>query len=70
MVAEMIYYLQENIHTREVDWLAWEDPFILARDPAELKHERENSNQETQKRLAYVLPMVEMLVKFSRNGND
>lgn len=70
MVAEMIYYLQDHIHTREVDWLAWEDPFILSRDPVELKRERENSNEETQKRLAYVLPMVELLVQFSRNGNS
>ncbi|MEW6401841.1 MAG: hypothetical protein AB1649_08585 [Chloroflexota bacterium] len=70
MVAEMVYYLQENIHTREVDWLAWEDPFILGRDPAELRHEREQSNAETQKRLSYVLPMVEMLVHFSKNGHS
>ena len=40
MVAEMVYYMQDNIHTRDVDWLAWEDPFILERDADELKHER------------------------------
>ena len=67
MVAEMIYYLQEDIRTREVDWLAWEDPFILRRNASEPKHERERSNEETQKRLSYVLPMVEELVKFSRD---
>lgn len=69
MVAEIVYYLQKNIHTRNVDWLAWEDPFLLSRDAAELKHERENSLEETQKRLSYVLPMVEMLAEFSANGN-
>ncbi len=65
MVAEMILPIRENVNTREVDWLAWEDPFILGRDAVELKQERENSLAETQKRLSYVLPMVEMLVKFA-----
>jgi len=68
MVAEMVFYLQENIHTRPVDWLAWEDPFILKRDAAELKHERENSLAETNKRLKYVLPMLETLMRLSKNG--
>jgi hypothetical protein len=34
----------------------------------ELKTERENSLEETQKRLSYVIPMVELLIKFSKNG--
>ncbi|HKY55289.1 MAG TPA: hypothetical protein VJM08_13320 [Anaerolineales bacterium] len=61
IVAEMIYYLQDTIQTREVDWLAWEDPFILSRDAAELKYEREHGLEETHKRLSYVLPMIETL---------
>jgi hypothetical protein len=68
MVAEMIFYLQDNIKTRDVDWLAWEDPFILGRDAMELKHERGNSLVETQKRLKYVLPMIETLTRLSKNG--
>lgn len=68
MVAEMIFYLQEDIHTRDVDWLAWEDPFVLSRDLMELKQEREKSLQETQKRLSYVLPMIETLARLSANG--
>jgi hypothetical protein len=68
MVAEMILHVQEAVKTREVDWLAWEDPFILGRDAGELKRERENSLAETRKRLAYVLPMIDMLAKFARNG--
>ena len=68
MVAEMIFYLQDNIHTRAVDWLAWEDPFIFKRDAAELKSERENSLVETNKRLKYVLPMLETLTRLSKNG--
>ncbi|HEY5730851.1 MAG TPA: hypothetical protein VIS72_12420 [Anaerolineales bacterium] len=68
MVAEMVFYLQENIHTREVDWLAWEDPFILSRNADELKQEREQSLDETNKRLKYVLPMLETLTSLSKNG--
>lgn len=68
MVAEMIFYLQNHIKTRTVDWLAWEDAFILSRDPVELKYERENSIAETRKRLAYVLPMIELLTRLSPNG--
>ena len=68
MVAEMVLHLQDEIQTRDVDWLAWEDPFIFERDADELKLEREKSLDETQKRLSYVLPMVELLTEFARNG--
>ena len=68
MVAEMIFYLQESIQTRAVDWLAWEDPFVLGREATDLKHERENSLQETRRRLKYVLPMIETLTRLSANG--
>ena len=67
MVAEMVYYMQAGIHTREVDWLAWEDPFILGRNAAELKRERETSMEETRRRLAYALPMIEFLTKQSHS---
>ncbi|MGE5463532.1 MAG: hypothetical protein ACM3PS_09260 [Syntrophothermus sp.] len=70
MVAEMIFYLQDDIQTRAVDWLAWEDPFIVGRDAAELKQERENSLEETNKRLRYVLPMIETLTRLSQNGRS
>jgi len=68
MVAEMVFYMHDTIKTRDVDWLAWEDPFILGRDAAELKAEREQSLDETNKRLGYVLPMLETLTRLSRNG--
>jgi hypothetical protein len=71
MVAEMVFYMREEIHTRDVDWLAWEDPFIFSQDAAKLKHERENSLEETNKRLRYVLPMIETLTRLSKNrGSD
>ena len=68
MVAEMILHVQADIKTCEVDWLAWEDPFILGRDADELRREREHSLEETRKRLSYVLPMVEILTGFAVNG--
>jgi len=68
MVAEMAYHLQDNVKTRDVDWLAWEDPLVLNRDADELRAERENSTVEINKRLNYVLPMIEMLTRFSKNG--
>jgi hypothetical protein len=71
MVAEMIFYLRDHIQTRDVDWLAWEDPFVLSCDPVELKHEREKSLAETNKRLKYVIPMIETLARLSENeGNQ
>jgi hypothetical protein len=65
MMAELVLLCQDQINTLEVDWLAWEDPFILDCDPLALKHEREASAQETLKRLSYVLPMVERIIEFS-----
>jgi hypothetical protein len=65
MVAEMVLLLQPEIRTKDVDWLAWEDPFILSRDPEELKHKREISPEETQKRLSYAVPMVNTMVQYA-----
>jgi hypothetical protein len=70
MVAEMILMLQSNIKTKDVDWLAWEDPFILACDAKELKQTRENSLEETQKRLAYTTRMAETMVRYALSHND
>lgn len=71
MVAEIVLLTQDkNIRTRDVDWLSWEDPFLFSRDPAELKREREANPQEVQKRLSYVLPMVEALARFSKRGME
>jgi hypothetical protein len=66
MVAEMIYYLQSHIQTRAVDWLSWEDPFILQHDATKLKQERENSLEETHRRLSYALPMIQRLTMLSQ----
>jgi hypothetical protein len=62
MLAEMVLGLRDELYVREVDWLAWEDPFLLGRDAAELKREREMSADEVRKRLGYVIPMLQVLV--------
>lgn len=67
MVAEMALMLQDQAQTKEVDWLAWEDPFIFGREPDALRTEREQSPQETRKRLAYVIPMLEKLYQHRAN---
>jgi hypothetical protein len=61
MLAEMAVALRDEIRTKDVDWLAWEDPFLLEQDPLALKQERENSPEEIRKRLNYVIPMLEIL---------
>ncbi len=67
MVAEMVLLILDRVGTREVDWLAWEDPFVLGREAAALKREREGSLAETRKRLAYALPMVELMTQFAQD---
>jgi hypothetical protein len=68
VLAEIVLVLRERLKTRDVDWLAWEDPYLLEREAAELKAEREKSPGEVRKRLGYVLPTLEALRKYS--GGD
>jgi hypothetical protein len=70
MVAEMILLLQADIKTKEVDWLAWEDPFVMSRDPEDLMHERETSPEETQKRLSYAMPMIQTMLQYALKQNS
>lgn len=60
-VAELVTLMREDIQATGVDWLAWEDPFILKRESGELKREREGSQAESLKRLAYVSGMMDVL---------
>ena len=69
MMAEIILQLHKDIKTEDVDWLAWEDPFILGREAGELMREREESLEETRKRLAYALPMMDVLYKAGNSNN-
>ena len=61
MIAEFVLLLRDKIQTKAVDWLAWEKPFTDGRDPQQFKQAQENSLAETQKRLSYVVPMLQLL---------
>ena len=60
-MAELVWCIRDRVLTKEVDWLAWEDPFVLGCDRDRLLAEREGSIEELQKRLSYVLPMLDVL---------
>ncbi len=59
ILIEIILVLRDRLQKKKVDWLSWEDPYILGRDTNELRRERENSQQETIKRLRGMLPFFE-----------
>jgi len=63
MVAELVVALENRLHTQDVDWLAWEDPFILGCNAVGLKHEREGSLAEVHKRLSYIVPILDLIDK-------
>jgi hypothetical protein len=69
-VAEYILAARDEAQVKAVDWLAWEDPFILGRDYEELKQEREQSLYESHKRLAYAIPMLELLNEASNGWSE
>ena len=56
MLIELLILLRPRLLTRAVDWLAWEDPFLLGREAGELRLERSQSQAETVKRLRGLLP--------------
>ncbi len=56
VLIEVLLLLRTRLLTHPVDWLAWEDPFMLGRDPGELRLERSHSRPETIKRLRGLLP--------------
>ena len=65
MVAELILLIRSGVTTQDVDWLEWEDPFFSPYGAAELKRIREENKQETQKRLSYAMPMVQIILEHS-----
>lgn len=62
LLIEIVLLLRPQLETKEVDWLAWEDPFLLGRNAAELRYKRETSESETQKRLRGSLPFFQHLL--------
>jgi hypothetical protein len=69
VLAEITLGLLDVLEVKWVDWLAWEDSFLLGRDEAELKEEREKSRTETEKRLATLLPTLQTLMGYEGPGN-
>lgn len=70
MMAELIWCIKDRVRTKAVDWLAWEDPFVLGGDSEALRAERENSVDELEKRLSYVLPMLDVLTSRARTDRE
>jgi len=51
------------IDTPAVDWLAWEDPFWEQADPAQLKRARQESRDETIKRIQWNAALMAILAE-------
>lgn len=68
MIAEFTLVLKDKVQMKDVDWLSWEDPFIYTRDPQQMKAEREQSLAETHKRLAYAIPMLNLLAETNKSS--
>ena len=51
------------IRSKRVDWLAWEDPFWEKADPNSLKKLREQSKEETIKRIKSNTPFLSLLTE-------
>lgn len=66
--AEIVLAIRDEAQTKDVDWLAWEDPFISGSNPQTLKQEREGSVRETNKRLGYAIPMLQAIVAASQDN--
>ena len=62
-----IFCLKDKLETKEVDWLSWEDPFILDKDPQQYKAAREKDPRELNKRMNYVLPTIRYLFEEYKN---
>ena len=62
LLPEIVLLLKDHIQTQDVDWLAWEDPFIFCRDAAELQAERDNDPIELQKRLLWNKAVLEQVL--------
>ena len=67
--AEMILLNFKKITIKEVDWLAWEDPYIFHKDADKFKKEKESDEKEGEKRLAYVIPTIKYLLNLKAKNN-
>ncbi len=65
--AEIVLLLRDQLQTRDVDWLAWEDPFIFGCEHDEMKQAFEKDPRQHQKRLAYIIPVLQCLLQTVQN---
>lgn len=63
ILAEIVLMLKDKLTIKDADWLSWEDPFIFGRDPDRLKQKREKDHRENRKRLAYLMPVMQLLLE-------
>jgi hypothetical protein len=68
ITAELVLLSASHINTQGVEWLEWEDPFFSTEDAAVLKQLREGSVAESDKRLAYIVPMLQKIFRHSHNA--
>jgi hypothetical protein len=68
-LAQLIVPIRNQLTIKKVDWGEWEDPTFFGLDPATLKKEREESKDEDQKRMGYVLPTIEWLLWYWKDQN-
>jgi hypothetical protein len=61
ILLEIILAVREQLITKDVDWLEWEDPFVLQVDAETLRKQRDNDPQEYKKRLVYIIPFLQIL---------
>lgn len=70
IVSQLVLSLKNILIMKEVDWLSWEDPFIFGKDSEQYKTERENSLEELEKRMGYVIPQIKYLFEEYRILNN
>lgn len=70
ILVEIILQVLPTLQTREVDWLTWEDPYILGIDADTLRRRRESDPAETQKRLRGLTPLMQPLIEYLSKGES
>lgn len=65
VVTKYALEIQNEFIEKEVDWLSWEDPFVFNKDYQTLKEQRESDENETEKRLAYAIPMIKTIINYN-----
>jgi hypothetical protein len=63
ILVEIVLHVLDVLETRDVDWLAWEDPYILGINASVLRASREADPEETRKRLRGLTPLMQPLIE-------